>query len=1084
MSKLYSFVLLIALSFIPCLVNAQIIEEEFGKNRVQYHDDFNNWWMYESENFITYWYGKARKVAEVSMQLAEIDYEEIVGTIEHRVNEKVEIIVYVDLTDLKQSNLGSEEVFTTSAGETKIVGNKVFVHFNGNHQHLRHQIRTGVSGVLIDALLYGSNLQEIVQNAVLLSLPPWFRDGLISYIGSEWNSDINQELRDVLLDARKKDDFTLLATQHPRVIGHSFWYYLSETYGHTTIANLLYLTRINKDLENGFLFVLGVNQPRLEEEWWAFFQDLTTAPSDGTINSKSFKIKDERRLTKVKFSPSGNQLVFATNELGKSRVYLQGKDDPLLIHKEGYCNNVQDPDYNYPILEWSPNGRKLFIIYEKRDVLYLLTHDVRTEEQTTQSIPTEIQRIYDVAAISERELILAASNNGYSDLFKYFIRTRQFEKLTDDYHDDIEVEYFSSDNVSGVLFLSNRPSTRLLPREYIDTLLPLGEQDIFFYTLNAPTQPISRISNNSFSSKKSLLSLPGGKLAFLSDKSGRWCRRIINVENSISEQQLGLSPEFGYDGLLESTYNDNIELHAFNSSSGLLIDVLHAEDYLRSVERNINSRLIRDTILIENTDSVVNTTPVVDSIDIKYNLDYINFFKTKFENPPLSKKHSPQVTPPIDWNNDKIANYKYNLTSHGKVPKFTHSRAIASRLRFRLDHFNTSLDNSLLFGGLDTYAGTKQGYENPPLGILLKANMKDIFEDYEIEAGSRITTSFNGSEHFILLKDKKRRIDRHYALYRKSIKTIVEEGPFTNRKSRNSTFIALFQARYPLDIYQSFRGSLTFRNDKFNILAIDKATLDAPTLDEQRLGLKLEYVFDNTLDIDVNLKSGTRSKAFVEVVKRFKFDFDPFTFEPNDGIMTVLGVDLRYYKRLLKHSIFAVRLNGATSIGSEKILFFAGGINNWLFPEFDNSTPFPIDDNYAYQTIATNLRGFKYNVRNGGTYFLLNNEFRLPVVKYFTARKIKFTPLQHLQLSAFFDVGLAWFGSSPFGENNPANTITLRNPAVTLNVTSFQDPLIMGYGWGVRTLLFGYYLKFDYAWGIESRKIQDPVFYLSMGFDF
>jgi len=33
-------------------------------------------------------------------------------------------------------------------------------------------------------------------------------------------------------------------------------------------------------------------------------------------------------------------------------------------------------------------------------------------------------------------------------------------------------------------------------------------------------------------------------------------------------------------------------------------------------------------------------------------------------------------------------------------------------------------------------------------------------------------------------------------------------------------------------------------------------------------------------------------------------------------------------------------------------------------------------------------------------------------------------------------------------------------------------------------LLFGYMLRVDYAWGIETRKIQDPQLYFSLGMDF
>ena len=39
----------------------------------KYHDDFDDWWMYESENFVTYWYGKGRNVAETVVMFAELD---------------------------------------------------------------------------------------------------------------------------------------------------------------------------------------------------------------------------------------------------------------------------------------------------------------------------------------------------------------------------------------------------------------------------------------------------------------------------------------------------------------------------------------------------------------------------------------------------------------------------------------------------------------------------------------------------------------------------------------------------------------------------------------------------------------------------------------------------------------------------------------------------------------------------------------------------------------------------------------------------------------------------------------------------
>ena len=166
--------LLLSFFFTASVFGQGSTQVEFGKNRVQFHQDFKEWMYYESQNFITYWYGEGRNVGQAAVQLAEHDFEYIQNILEHRMNDKIEIIVYTDLTDLKQSNIGSEETFINTGGQTKIVGNKIFVHFDGNHQNLRNDIRAGIAEAYLNAMLFGSNLQEIVQNAVLMNLPQWF----------------------------------------------------------------------------------------------------------------------------------------------------------------------------------------------------------------------------------------------------------------------------------------------------------------------------------------------------------------------------------------------------------------------------------------------------------------------------------------------------------------------------------------------------------------------------------------------------------------------------------------------------------------------------------------------------------------------------------------------------------------------------------------------------------------------------------------------------------------------------------------------------------------------------------------------
>ena len=167
------------------------------------------------------------------------------------------------------------------------------------------------------------------------------------------------------------------------------------------------------------------------------------------------------------------------------------------------------------------------------------------------------------------------------------------------------------------------------------------------------------------------------------------------------------------------------------------------------------------------------------------------------------------------------------------------------------------------------------------------------------------------------------------------------------------------------------------------------------------------------------------------------------------------------------------------------MLFLLGGVDNWLFSDRNNDIPFPTDGNFAYQTLSTNMRGFRLNIRNGNSFAVLNTELRVPVFRYFS-RRIRSSFFRNFQLIGFFDAGTAWQGLNPFSKENPLNTIFINDPLnnIFVKVNYFRDPIVAGYGFGVRSMLFGYFIRLDYAWGIETRVVQDPIFYLSLGMDF
>src|SRR6185295_15233670 len=199
---------------------------------------------------------------------AEADLEEIEKLLDYKLDGRIQFIIYNKLSDAKQSNIGLEtdENANNTGGVTKIVGNKVFLYFTGDHEKLHQQIRAGIAKVLIDQIMYGGDVKDRIQNSALLALPDWYLNGLISYISRKWDVEIDNRVRDGIV-SKKYLKFNHLTGIDALYAGHSIWKYIVDTYSEASISNLLYMTRVNRNIESGFLYVLGVSVSLLADNW-------------------------------------------------------------------------------------------------------------------------------------------------------------------------------------------------------------------------------------------------------------------------------------------------------------------------------------------------------------------------------------------------------------------------------------------------------------------------------------------------------------------------------------------------------------------------------------------------------------------------------------------------------------------------------------------------------------------------------------------------------------------------------------------------------------------------------------------------
>ena len=63
--------------------------------------------------------------------------------------------------------------------------------------------------------------------------------------------------------------------------------------------------------------------------------------------------------------------------------------------------------------------------------------------------------------------------------------------------------------------------------------------------------------------------------------------------------------------------------------------------------------------------------------------------------------------------------------------------------------------------------------------VLVRKPIKDLLEDYIVTGGVRYPTSFNGSEYFLVFDNRKHRIDKQFAVYRKSVTETDQTSQFS-----------------------------------------------------------------------------------------------------------------------------------------------------------------------------------------------------------------------------------------------------------------------------------------------------------------
>ena len=1059
----------------------------FGKNRVQYN--YFYWEYYRFERYDTYFYLDGKKLAKYASKTIDNEIKRAEDYFSTNLKRRIIFLIFNKQSEFKQSNIGlvSGNDLTNLGGSAKIIKNKVFIYYTGNHQNFVKQIRTAIIELMLNELLYGGNFIQQLSSSTLLNIPDWYFEGLKSYLTERWSFELDNKTKDAIEKKRLKK-VNHLTGDNAKYAGHAIWYFIAENYGDAVIPNILYLTRINKNIDAGFLYVLGVKIKDLTPIWLDFYK---TKYEEDALN-KSLSLKDsipvkarkDRVYQQIKLSPNSKYIAYTSNYSGKHKVWLydteKEKKDKLLRLEHRL---EQITDYSYPVLAWHPSGKILAIIAEVKGRLTLYFYMLESEEIIERYLPY-FDKILDFSySDNGKNMVFSAILKGQTDIFVYNLTSGTSQQITNDAIDEKNPKFIEKSD--KIIFSSNRISDTLTVDKTVKPKV-LKTYDLFIYNFKNKSNILKRVTNTPYVNEFSPEGIKANSFTYLSDENGIYNRILASYDSTISYIDTVTHYRYYTNKYPITNYNRNIEYYSLNPIDKSIAEILYnkerdriyvyknsnfknlSEDFKNTIYRKektkefkrqeeiIAEKLLQEQKKQELRDSLerYQIIPHPDSmlVDINY---YV------FENEKENPYH-------IIYHTDSI-----DIKAKENLPEWPEQKI------YQTSFYTNEMVTQIDFGFLnDSYQFYSPGayYFNPGMNILTMIGINDMFEDFKITGGFRFSGNFDSFEYLISLEDLKQRLDKQYIFHRLSVINYYEN--FVAVKFITNE--AKYRLSYPFNQVSAVKSTISLRSDRAVALSTGPHTLPVEDQFYYNGGLKLEYIFDNTIDIGINLYNGIKFKAFGEYFQEMK----------REGFNTyVFGADFRYYVPIHRSLIFAGRVATSASYGSGKLLYYLGAVDNWMnfsfeLPTFDQSVRINQSETYIFQAVATDMRGFVQNARNGNKFFLMNAEIRWPIIRYLANRPLNSTFFNNLQIVGFSDLGTAWSGISPWEKDNAYNTQIVDGNPIRVIIDKQRSPFILGYGFGLRSQLLGYFVRLDWAWGIDNNVILPRVFYFSLSLDF
>ncbi|MCW3117420.1 MAG: hypothetical protein JWM28_1502, partial [Chitinophagaceae bacterium] len=888
---------------------------------------------------------------------------------------------------------------------------------------------------------------------------------------------------------------------------------------------LLYLSRIYRNLNNASLKIAKkkfkeVLKDYMTEESARYYKDLRgrrSVPKGQLSVSEETRKKDFIRFNA---NPLPRSFTYAVVEFRNGQycvVLNENFTNRKVLLKLGVRSGEKEQNPNYPILAWDNKGTRLAVIYNSEGKTKLFVYDAINRVKIIKQDMPMFSQVQDMKyMLDANTLLLSAVKSGQTDIFTYKIDKQTVEQITNDVYDDLDASFAAFPNKTGIIYSSNRPSAQAASSS---DSLPAKHFNIFLIDNwnKSEFKQISQLTNVKYGNARYPSQYNTSHFTFVSDENGinnRYAgffkteRAGLDTLIFIGDEVLRNPPQKEVDSLLKdwdkkdidsvgfvSITNDSAYVFPLSNYQSSLLETRTAGDntLVSEVVRQGDYKFLYRLRVDENTLRRRNiTSPPTEYVKKLLEEDRKVLGKaTQFQQ---GKKDS-VTKKQEDFFQNEFQNEKTDSSQVGKVfnaeeiPKEETILKKAKLYEYRppkffSDYAVTGFNNNVLVSRFQPYQGGNGPINlsnGDPFNGMIRVGISDLMEDWKVSGGFRISPDLKNKEYIFSTQYLKKRLDYGFTYYRNTVLNPPLYNDSTAFDVKEFSNLYQFTVSYPFDRVRSLRFNVAYRRDKDVKLANDfyPESLKRPDVRQAYALLHIEYVYDNAINKALNIWNGLRYKIYLDCNSRIQKDGEndhPYTFN--------LGFDARHYLPIYRNLIWALRAAGDYSWGPEKFIYYLGGVDNWLFPKFNNANRPAPDNQYAFQSLAVNMRGFAQNAANGNNNLVINSEVRLPLFATLFNKPINNAFLRNFQIVQFLDLGTAWNGA--YGKIQRPSILYSdpTNPVSVLVKAGGVGPLVGGYGFGARSTLLGYFLRLDAGWDMSGFFRGKPMIYFAMGVDF